>query len=71
MVCMQEPLMGNIAWPKLLQGDSKRIRISKDTVKKIAQVGCSILVVRVIEAGYVSGCLCYESETDKIDPALG
>lgn len=68
---MQESLMGNIVWPKLQQGSSKRIWISKDTVEKIAQVGCSILVVGVIEAGYVSGCLHYVSETDKIDTALG
>lgn len=68
---MQEPLMGNIAWPKLPQGNCKRIWISKDTVEKIAQVGCSILVVGVIEAGYVSGCLHYVSETDKIDTGLG
>lgn len=44
--------------PKLQEGDSKRICISKDTVEKIAQVGCSILVVGVTEVGYVSGCVC-------------
>lgn len=68
---MQEPLMGNITWPKLQQRDSKRIWISKDTLEKIVQVGCIILVVGVTEAGYISDCLCCVSETDKIDPALG
>lgn len=66
---MQKTLMGNIKWLKLHQGDSKRIWISKDRLEKIVQVGCSILVVGVIEAGCVSDCLCYVS--DKIDPALG